>query len=157
MTDENGRRTDFLPTDLAWLAEHLNISPGCEPDSGFGPVLGSLPCGVYVYPPNTVVLREGGCGTDVFIIRSGALSVSCAAGHAAPVELGRLREGDFFGEISFLMKTPRSATVTAETECRIFRFKADVFAGLMSRNAKLERRLRKTAKTRLEKIFLERL
>ncbi|MFA5160800.1 MAG: cyclic nucleotide-binding domain-containing protein [Elusimicrobiales bacterium] len=157
MIDNEPVKTAVSPTDLDWLAEKLGVHSTTGLNCAFEPLLSAMPSGMFIYPAGSVVLREGEPGRDICIIRSGSVSVSRKTGLAAPVELGRLQEGDFFGELGFLMKTPRTATVTAETECRIFRFPADSFAAICAKNPALERKLRQTAQIRLEKIFLEQL
>jgi len=53
-------------------------------------------------------------GDDFFIILEGNAEVSQKRdGHAKPVKICQLIEGDYFGEISLLLGTPRAATVSA--------------------------------------------
>jgi len=59
----------------------------------------------------TDVVREGETGFDYFVIADGELSVSVA---------GTLRRGDGFGEVALLAGVPRTATVTALTDARLY-------------------------------------
>src|SRR3712207_1974595 len=55
--------------------------------------------------------REGGGGVGFFVIREGNASVTVGG-----EERRRLGPGDYFGEIALIAQSPRTATVTAETD-----------------------------------------
>ena len=48
-----------------------------------------------------------------------------------PVEVGRMREGDFFGERALLTNEPRAATVKAVGEVRVAALSKDAFERLL--------------------------
>ena len=62
------------------------------------------------FPSGHVIARQGDVGTGFFVIVSGMVRV-VRDGEV----LTRLREGDFFGELSVLDRMPRSASVISET------------------------------------------
>jgi CRP-like cAMP-binding protein len=59
-----------------------------------------------------VVIREGERSDGLYVILDGVVDVSKRR-QGRPVLAGQLREGDLFGEVSCLRKTPATATVTA--------------------------------------------
>lgn len=72
--------------------------------------------------PGTIVLREGEPADDVFLVLEGSLAVSAAGeGRSVFLTLGELGPGDHFGEIGIVEELPRTATVTALTDCDILR------------------------------------
>jgi CRP-like cAMP-binding protein len=60
------------------------------------------------------ILRRGMSGTGFYVILDGEATVTLGG-----EELNRLRQGDFFGEISTLLDEPLTADVTAETPVRV--------------------------------------
>ena len=60
------------------------------------------------------ILRRGMSGSGFYVILDGEASVTLGG-----EELNRLRQGDFFGEISTLLDEPLTADVTAETPVRV--------------------------------------
>lgn len=66
------------------------------------------------------VVREGERGNRFFIIASGEVRVCKGAGAPAEVELARLGRGEFFGEMCILETLPRSASVLAVADSRLF-------------------------------------
>ena len=60
-----------------------------------------------------VVAREGDLGTNLHIIRSGAVDVIKGHGTDDEQHLASFGEGDFFGEMALLLGHPRSATIVA--------------------------------------------
>jgi small-conductance mechanosensitive channel/CRP-like cAMP-binding protein len=66
-----------------------------------------------------VIVREGEAGASLFVVASGVARVLRSVPGRADVELARLSVYDYFGEMSLLTGEPRSATVTALTECSL--------------------------------------
>ena len=64
------------------------------------------------------------------------------------------RLGDFFGEVGFLMKSARSATVRTESACRLFRFPAKDFSDLLQRHKALDGWVKQVAFTRIREMFI---
>ncbi len=61
-----------------------------------------------------VLIRQGELGDDLMIIYSGLVAVERNG-----ERVNKLGPGEFFGEIALLERGPRTATVTAETACRL--------------------------------------
>ena len=68
-----------------------------------------------VFPPGTVIVREGDPGEEAFIITTGNCSVRKLE-RGEQRELRRLAAGDVFGETAILSRTARTATVVAIDE-----------------------------------------
>jgi CRP-like cAMP-binding protein len=60
------------------------------------------------------ILRRGMSGTGFYVLLEGEARVTLGG-----EELNRLRQGDFFGEISTLLDEPLTADVTADTPVRV--------------------------------------
>jgi CRP-like cAMP-binding protein len=69
--------------------------------------------------PGDVVVTEGEPGDSLFIITTGAVKVFVRNPDGRNFVVGRLEEGDFFGEISSLSGRRRSATVVAASRCEL--------------------------------------
>ena len=65
--------------------------------------------------PGHVIVHQGDLGTKLFIIARGEVRV-LRQGRHGDVEVARMKEGDFFGEMCILEHLPRSASVQAVTE-----------------------------------------
>jgi CRP/FNR family transcriptional regulator, cyclic AMP receptor protein len=65
-------------------------------------------------PSGKVLVKEGSTGYECFIIVSGHAEASIGE-----EIISRFSEGDYFGELALLDKRPRSATVTATTDCTV--------------------------------------
>lgn len=83
------------------------------------------------YLPEELIIRQDEPGLGMYIIQSGQAVVTTGRDK---VQLSQLSDGDFFGELSLLDETPRSATVVAKTHCLILGFfQSDLF-GLIERD-----------------------
>lgn len=74
------------------------------------------------FPAQTVLTEEDEFGTIFTVIAEGQASVAI---HGRTVRT--LKEGDFFGEMALIDRSPRSATVIADTELRCFLLTQPVF------------------------------
>jgi MFS family permease len=79
----------------------------------------------------TVVVRQGDVADRFYFIESGAFAVSQQAPDRGAVELRTLGPGDVFGEIGLLTSVPRTATVTALSDARLFALDREGFLGLV--------------------------
>lgn len=84
------------------------------------------------------VVREGEAGNCMFIIYEGLVKV-----HKQKQVLAKLGEKEFFGELSLLDTETRSATVTADTDCILFRIDQEPFYDLMESRPEVIRELMK--------------
>jgi CRP-like cAMP-binding protein len=69
------------------------------------------------FEPGDALVTEGETGRSLFILTSGRGKVFVRSRDGHSVEVGRVAEGDFFGEISALSGSRRGATVTAVEAC----------------------------------------
>lgn len=65
-------------------------------------------------PVGKVLISQGELGDDLMVIVSGVVNVDRDG-----VKVNKLGPGEFFGEIALIERGPRTATVTAETPCRL--------------------------------------
>ncbi len=65
-----------------------------------------------------MILHQGDLGTKLFIIVTGEVRILVQGRHG-DVEVARLKEGNFFGEMCILEQLPRSASVQAVTETHL--------------------------------------
>lgn len=71
------------------------------------------------------ITREGDRADGFFVLLSGEGAVYVGGeGGAPPLEAGIIRPGEAFGELGALLGEPRTATVIAESHCRLLRLDA---------------------------------
>lgn len=79
-----------------------------------------------------VIVREGDPGDALYLIEAGTLIVETQVGGATPRTLARLGPREFFGEMALVTGQPRSATVRAETPCKLWRMDFPDFQELLA-------------------------
>ena len=67
-------------------------------------------------PKGRAVFREGDSGGDMFILVSGSLRAFVSQSDGTHRWMFNIYPGDFFGEMSIIVREPRSATITAREE-----------------------------------------
>ncbi len=105
------------------------------------------------------VFKDGDLGTDMFIIKSGSISVEKDFGGKVR-QLAMFGKGDFFGEMSLLENEPRSASVRCLEDCEMVRINSATFDEMIRANIeiavrmlrKLSHRLRQ-ADEKIEKLM----
>ncbi|HZC36946.1 MAG TPA: cyclic nucleotide-binding domain-containing protein, partial [Chthoniobacterales bacterium] len=65
-----------------------------------------------------------------------------------PVRVGRLGQGDCFGEMSLLTGEPRTATVIAESDCEVVKIEKSAMRDLLVRQPRLAEILSETLASR---------
>lgn len=81
------------------------------------------------------VVKEGDQGDSLFVVVDGVLEVEKVVGPNRAKQLEQLGPGDFFGEMSFFHDMPRSASVLANSDCKVLELVAEDFSKLMGENA----------------------
>jgi cAMP-dependent protein kinase regulator len=69
------------------------------------------------FAPGDIIMTEGEPGSSLFVLTSGSAKAFVRNQTGKHVMVRELHEGDFFGEISILSGKPRTATVTAGSDC----------------------------------------
>jgi ATP-binding cassette subfamily B protein len=101
--------------------------------------------------PGEILCRQGSVGDELFIIGRGDVEIVVAdeEGHERIVNI--LHEGDYVGEISFLHRTPRNATVRAQTNVEVHILRRLDFDALLERLGSVTlTHLEDTAQARIE-------
>jgi type VI secretion system protein ImpH len=93
------------------------------------------------YPKNTPVIRQGTKGDSMFMIRTGAVNVIRQEEDGERVLLGKLEEGDFFGEMALLTDDPRSATVVTTRDSKLLELHQHDLEDFLNRHPRLEEAL----------------
>jgi ABC-type multidrug transport system fused ATPase/permease subunit len=83
--------------------------------------------------PGEVLCRQGGVGDELFIIGRGEVEIVVTDDEGTERIVNILGEGDYVGEISFLRRTPRTATVRAQTNVEVHILRRLDFDALLER------------------------
>ncbi|MBP1715104.1 MAG: regulatory subunit-like protein [Deltaproteobacteria bacterium] len=79
------------------------------------------------FPAGALILQEGQPGDSLYLIKKGEVEVFTRDVRGAILPLARLREGDFFGEISLITGRPRTASVLARQAVELLRLPREDF------------------------------
>jgi len=94
------------------------------------------------------IMRRGMSGTGFYVILDGEATVTLGG-----EELNRLRQGDFFGEISTLLDEPLTADVTAETPVRVLEIPGPRLEAFLLSYPKVMLRMLVTEARRLQEVL----
>lgn len=103
-----------------------------------------------VYCARSRIISHGEHGDSMFLIAEGEVSV-----HIGQSQLATLGRNDFFGEMSLLDYEPRSASVTAVTDCLLLRIGQCDFQRVLFARAEVARAIIRTLTRRLRKAEAE--
>lgn len=101
--------------------------------------------------PGTAILRQGEPGQSFFIVARGRVTVSRRddAGAGEEQTLATLHDGAIFGEMALLSADPRTATVTAASDCDLLEFDRDAMTAASATLSSMETALATFARERL--------
>ena len=94
------------------------------------------------------IMRRGMSGTGFYVILDGEATVTLSG-----EELNRLRQGDFFGEISTLLDEPLTADITAETPMRVLEIPGPRLEAFLLSYPKVMLRMLVTEARRLQEVL----
>jgi CRP-like cAMP-binding protein len=83
-----------------------------------------------LYGDGDAIVRQGDEGSSLFVVTEGTAVVTVDPGG----EVARFSAGDYFGEMSLLTGEPRTATVSARGDCRVFEIDASLFREIAAAN-----------------------
>ena len=93
------------------------------------------------YEAHTNILIEGELSWGLYLILDGMVGIFKANKMTGDsYDIGELRTGSFFGEMSLLDENPRSATVRAMTNCSLFYLSKKEFLEFLNHNNDLKLR-----------------
>jgi MFS family permease len=150
-----------LGVALRWRALHRFEEHAVVPEREFGalralPIFAPLPIAIVEnlarrvatrpVRAGEVVVRRGERGEDFYVVADGILDVTDVEG--SPPALGA---GDFFGEIALLRDVPRTATVTARRDARLYVLERDAFLSGVGAHRRSTEAAERVATTRLRR------
>uniref|UniRef100_A0A669B640 Potassium/sodium hyperpolarization-activated cyclic nucleotide-gated channel 2 n=1 Tax=Oreochromis niloticus TaxID=8128 RepID=A0A669B640_ORENI len=100
-----------------------------------------------VFQPQDYIIREGTIGKKMYFIQHGVCSVITKGTLAM-----KLSDGSYFGEICLLTRGRRTASVRAETYCRLYSLSVDHFNEVLEEYPMMRRAFETVAIDRLDRI-----
>ncbi|KAK6492932.1 potassium/sodium hyperpolarization-activated cyclic nucleotide-gated channel 1-like [Huso huso] len=100
-----------------------------------------------VFQPNDYIIREGTIGKKMYFIQHGVASVITKLNNDM-----KLTDGSYFGEICLLTKGRRTASVKADTYCRLYSLSVDHFNEVLEEYPMMRRAFETVAIDRLDRI-----
>uniref|UniRef100_A0AAY4CWU0 Cyclic nucleotide-binding domain-containing protein n=1 Tax=Denticeps clupeoides TaxID=299321 RepID=A0AAY4CWU0_9TELE len=100
-----------------------------------------------VFQPGDYIIREGTIGKKMYFIQHGVLSVITKGSKET-----KLSDGSYFGEICLLTRGRRTASVRAETYCRLYSLSVDHFNEVLEEYPMMRRAFETVALDRLDRI-----
>jgi CRP-like cAMP-binding protein len=95
------------------------------------------------------VTTEGGGGVGFFVIQDGEATVNVHG-----TDRGKLRAGDYFGEVALIARTDRTATITADSELRCLGMTSWDFRPLVEANGAIAWKLMQALARKLHEAEL---
>jgi CRP-like cAMP-binding protein len=93
------------------------------------------------YEAHSNVVIEGELSWGIYVILDGIVGILKSNKMTGDVyDIGQLRAGSFFGEMSLIDDNPRSATIRALTDCHVFYISKDSFNQFLNKSADLKMR-----------------
>ncbi|XP_016348184.1 potassium/sodium hyperpolarization-activated cyclic nucleotide-gated channel 2-like [Sinocyclocheilus anshuiensis] len=99
-----------------------------------------------VFQPGDFIIREGMLGRKMYFIQHGCV---CVITHDNKEK--KLNDGCYFGEICLLTRGRRTASVRADTYCRLYSLSVDSFNEVLEENPLMRRAFESVAVDRLER------
>ena len=102
-----------------------------------------------VFPPGTVLFRDGERGKEMYVIQSGKVKITKEI-RGEEQTLATLGDGEFFGEMAILNNKPRSASATVMEESKMLVIDPKTFEAMIRGNTEIAVRMIKKLSQRLQ-------
>lgn len=89
------------------------------------------------YKAGETIFKHGETGNELFLVRSGAVRIVMPLSGRSGHHLATIGKGDFFGEISFLDRAPRSADAVADVDSEVYILTRDRFDAIATEHRML--------------------
>jgi len=83
------------------------------------------------YKTGETIFKENEDGTSMYVIRKGEVKACKAAPDGELMTLTMMKDGDIFGEMSFLDERPRSATIVSVSHTEVYSLEKHDFEKLI--------------------------
>ncbi|OGP63651.1 MAG: hypothetical protein A2V65_01010 [Deltaproteobacteria bacterium RBG_13_49_15] len=103
-------------------------------------------------PPAEIVIKEGDPGDTMYMVIDGEVSVIKGFDSKEPMELERIRGGDYFGEMALLDDIVRSATIRTEKESRFLVLHKEEFKEIVREYPQIALHICKVLSRRIRKL-----
>ncbi|KAJ6656893.1 hypothetical protein lerEdw1_002894 [Lerista edwardsae] len=100
-----------------------------------------------VFQPADFIIREGTVGKKMYFIQHGVVSILTRGSKEM-----KLSDGSYFGEICLLTRGRRTASVRADTYCRLYSLSVDNFNEVLEEYPMMRRAFETVAMDRLDRI-----
>lgn len=139
------RRVDLARRERENEAIRANIdaTPMLTPLSASERELIARKMRVQDYGQREVVVKQGEAGDSMYILHRGACDVVVKSGDSPEMVVATLTPPAFFGEMSLLTGEPRTATVRAKEDSRLFAIHKELFAEILQKDPKISEQLAK--------------
>lgn len=91
--------------------------------------------------PGEIIMKQGDDGDNFYVIASGKVEIWIAKGSGPSAKISELGEWLSFGELALMHGTPRSATVKAKTECKLWAIDRDTYRRILMQSTLHKRKL----------------
>jgi cAMP-dependent protein kinase regulator len=109
----------------------------------------SLAMKLRTFSPGQLIIREGDLDDSFFVLASGRVRIFRERPDGKQIEVAELEEDHFFGEAAFLSGGPRTASVSALEEARVFELERSVLATLVERHPEVRHVLERFYRVRM--------
>jgi CRP/FNR family cyclic AMP-dependent transcriptional regulator len=89
------------------------------------------------FPRHAVLINEGERSEHVYVILSGQVKVFCSDDAGREITLNFMGPGEFFGELSVISETPRSASVMTTQRTTLSLISRDAFRSYLADNPEI--------------------
>lgn len=101
------------------------------------------------FEPGDVIMSEGEPGGSLFVLTEGTVKAFVKDQHGKNHRIRVMGEGTFFGEVSILTGSPRSATIVAATRCELLELDRAALDDISARQPRVHLVLKAFCGTRL--------